>query len=337
LQISDAHTNKNKQTNKHTHTRCLVKLQTRDENRTYELEARLGFVQDGRGQGGSGEERARFDNGVSRDFMDRVLDLCEEWDDWTSVSAWNEMHDFIFRVGSTQMRTTVSYDANLDEGVRRTVKKRIVRLKDFSYLSTLGGVPRTGMLSADVRIALSEETMVDEDTLPEWGKKRRPLRVRIKQRRSFNYTPAGASKPVWRFDFTLVWSAKTLKRAQLKQRVEEPNYELECELINPKGYLEDELDDRKVAKDLLLKIREFLEPWGGYRLEGVKNKSLNANRRYGRSNAKEVTKGRWIVTKPNRTKSPGDNAASSEKPTSSGGHHKSREKPTNGGGDEPGP
>jgi hypothetical protein len=169
-------------------------LQTRDENRTYELEARLGFVQDGRGQGGSGEERARFDNGVSREFMDRVLDLCEEWDDWTSVSAWNEMHDFIFRVGSTQMRTTVSYDANLDEGVRRTVKKRIVRLKDFSYLSTLGGVPRTGMLSADVRIALSEETMVDEDTLPEWGKKRRPLRVRIKQRRSFNYTPAGADK-----------------------------------------------------------------------------------------------------------------------------------------------
>jgi hypothetical protein len=75
-----------------------------------------------------------------------------------------------------------------------------------------------------------------------------------------------------------VWSAKTLKRAQLKQRVEEPNYELECELINPKGYLEDELDDRKVAKDLLLKLREFLEPWGGYRLEGVKNKSMNANR-----------------------------------------------------------
>ena len=64
--------------------------------------------------------------------------------------------------------------------------------------------------------------------------------------------------------------------------MEEPNYELECELINPKGYLEDELDDRKVAKDLLLKIREFLEPWGGYRLEGVKNKSLNANRFVGK-------------------------------------------------------
>jgi hypothetical protein len=65
-----------------------------------------------------------------------------------------------------------------------------------------------------------------------------------------------------------VWSAKTLKRAQLKQRVEEPNYELECELINPKGYL--------------LKLREFLEPWGGYRLEGVKNKSMNANRFVGK-------------------------------------------------------
>lgn len=181
--------------------------QAKNGNKTYELEARLGFVQDGRGQGGSGEEKARFDNGVSREFMDRVLDLCEEWGDWTSLSGWSEMHDLIFRVGSTQMRTTVSYDASLDEGVRKTVKKRIVGLKDFSYVSTLGGVPRTGMLSADVRIALSEETVVDEESLPEWGKTRRPLRVRIKQRRSFNYTPEGATKPVWRFDFTLVWSA----------------------------------------------------------------------------------------------------------------------------------
>lgn len=75
---------------------------------------------------------------------------------------------------------------------------------------------------------------------------------------------------------------KTLKKAQLKQRVEEPNYELECELIHPVSYLNEELDDVKVATDLLLKLREFLEPWGGYYLEWVDNKTFQPKRRYGK-------------------------------------------------------
>jgi hypothetical protein len=87
------------------------------------------------------------------------------------------------------------------------LKKTILQLKDYSYVSTLGGIPRTGLLSADVRVALSEETQVGEDDVPACCKDKHPMRVRIKQRRSFHYTPKGATLPVWRFDFTLVWSA----------------------------------------------------------------------------------------------------------------------------------
>jgi hypothetical protein len=39
-------------------------------NKSYELEARLGVVQ---GIDGMGEARARFENGVSRSFMDRFV------------------------------------------------------------------------------------------------------------------------------------------------------------------------------------------------------------------------------------------------------------------------
>lgn len=69
-----------------------------------------------------------------------------------------------------------------------------------------------------------------------------------------------------RFDFTLVWSAKTLSRAQKLQRFAEPEFELECECMDPGSYLQWEKDDVRVAAGLLLKLRDFLEPWGGYKL-----------------------------------------------------------------------
>ena len=61
---------------------------------TFELEARLGTWQfDGVRKG-----RGRFVNGVSRDFMDRVLALCEGWADWCAVGGWVEMHDYVGRI-----------------------------------------------------------------------------------------------------------------------------------------------------------------------------------------------------------------------------------------------
>jgi hypothetical protein len=70
---------------------------------TFELEARLGTWQwDGVRRG-----RGRFANGVSREFMDRVLALCEGWADWSPVGGWEEMHDYVGRVNQLQVRTTV--------------------------------------------------------------------------------------------------------------------------------------------------------------------------------------------------------------------------------------
>jgi hypothetical protein len=45
---------------------------------------------------------------------------------------------------------------------------------------------------------------------------------------------------------------KSLKKAQLKQMYEEPNFELECELIDAWDYLQREPDDAVVAKVISL-------------------------------------------------------------------------------------
>jgi hypothetical protein len=111
---------------------------------------------------------------------------------------------------------------------------------------------------------------MDQDSLPPWGSDGyEPIRVRIKQRRSFLYTPSSAQQPVWRFDFTLVWSGRTFGQAQQRQQLEEPDFELECEFLDPASYLSLQPDDLAVAEGLLVKLSDFLEPWGGYKLEPV--------------------------------------------------------------------
>ncbi len=45
-----------------------------------------------------------------------------------------------------------------------------------------------------------------------------------------------------------IFVQKSLKKAQQKQIYEEPNFELECELIDPWDYLQHEPDDAIVAK-----------------------------------------------------------------------------------------
>jgi len=205
------------------------------EGSSFELEARLGTWVPGEEARGT---TARFANGVSREFMDRVLDLCQGWDDWSAAEGWREMHDYIFRIGNAQVRTTVGFDPSTGQASSRTVHKKILKIRDYAYVPTIGEGPRISLLAADVRVALSEERVIRESSLPKWGPARVPLRVRIKQRRSFYYTPArqegrsgdvsateavGKKDAVWRFDFTLVWSARTLAQAQRLQQTVLPS------------------------------------------------------------------------------------------------------------------
>jgi hypothetical protein len=190
-----------------------------------------------------------------------------------SLSLYQEMHDYVSRVGAMQLRTTVRSDPKTGAPFRKTVNKRLLKVRDFRYVPTLGGAKDSlRVLSSDVRVALSEERVLDEDSLPPLGPGRPPLRVRIKQRRSFYYTPSNAERPVWRFDFTLVWAGRTFAQAQQRQMYEEPGFELECEFLDPPSCLAQQSDDWAVAEGLLLKLSDFLEPWGGYKLEPVFNR-----------------------------------------------------------------
>mmetsp|Transcript_42150 Transcript_42150/g.132764 ORF Transcript_42150/g.132764 Transcript_42150/m.132764 type:complete len:747 (-) Transcript_42150:855-3095(-) len=222
-----------------------------DGSTSYELEARLG-----KWLPGTSGSPGRFRNGVTREFMDRVLGMCEGWDDWTEHGEWKEIHDYILKVGSNQYRVAVAFNEDTQQATKMVLQKKILKIKDFAYISTIGdGQPLTA-LSSDVRIALSEERILKGD--PAIIRNGTQIRVRIKQRKSFLYTPSNAAKPVWRFDFTLVWSGKTLGQARNQQMNTEPDFELECECIDPYNYLKNQTDDRVVAEGLLLKLRDFL-------------------------------------------------------------------------------
>ena len=60
-----------------------------------------------------------------------------------------------------QLRTTVRLDPEADTPVVKTVHKRLLKVRDFSYVPTLGGSrgdrEALRMLASDVRVALSEE------------------------------------------------------------------------------------------------------------------------------------------------------------------------------------
>jgi len=104
-----------------------------------------------------------------------------------SSRSWEEMHDYISRINALQIRTTVRRDPQTGLPYRKTVHKRMLKVRDLCYVPTLG-MPKDAkdslrILSSDVRVALSEERVLDEDSLPPWGTGPAPMRVRIKQRR----------------------------------------------------------------------------------------------------------------------------------------------------------
>lgn len=152
-----------------------------------------------------------------------------------------QLASYVSRSNQLQLRTTIRLDPATGLPVRKTVHKRLLKVRDFCYVPTLGAGKHAKeslrVLSSDVRVALSEERVLESSTLPPWGSRRASMRVRIKQRRSFLYTPEGAEEPVWRFDFTLVWAGKTFAQAHQRQQFEEPDFELECELLDPLSHL----------------------------------------------------------------------------------------------------
>ena len=110
----------------------------------------------------------------------------------------------------------------------------------------------------DVRVSLQREAPVAVRELP--VRVDAPHLIRVKQRKSFTYTPAGAAVPVWRMDVSLVFQAKTLDAAYELLRVNSvSSYEIELECIHAAAYASSiKHDYGRLASSLLVKLCDFL-------------------------------------------------------------------------------
>lgn len=240
-----------------------------------ELEGRLGRVLvDEQG-------RRRFVPGVSADFMARLLAMLEPSTVWCETQPWTQSIDRMYSLANgVHVRTTSSLRYNgADQSasaagnanatptpqlaVTHITKTRVasVDLQWRVAAASMAAAADTGF-NYDVRVSLNDEAAVPVTEFP--------VRidavnlVRIKQRRSFRYKPAGESAALWSIDLTLVWSAPThLEALRALRNNVVPVYEVEIECLRPQSLLGDRRQVTGVdvlALSLLLKIADLFGP-----------------------------------------------------------------------------
>lgn len=256
-----------------------------------ELECRLGQI-----DSKSSTITNKFSPGVSKMTYEQCLQLVQTFPNWSQVTNPRWITDFFYnfpenhtRPGypqqlskvlgnsfrpASQIRTSVMY---IDENSRKIqhIYKHSLGQLTFKYqkTGTSGGSAGSGVKSEklmnnneyDLRFAINwEEDVCD---VPNCAL---PTLVRLKQRKSFYYTPDHFTKPIWSFDFTKTWSGKTKEEAEFKQKHGDCLYEIECECLDMKAYMDNnDHDELFLATSMLLKMRDFIGIHTPYSLEPV--------------------------------------------------------------------
>jgi hypothetical protein len=207
------------------------------EDALVELETRMGQIQ-----------QNKFVPGLSKPLFDRVLRLIHSYRGWSKVTPWTEIHDFFYDgLDNEPIRTTVMFDETQRKLHQRHIRKKKIASLDLKSHKEI-----------DIRIALAVEEDLDPSIIPEIVE---PNLVRIKQRRSYYYTPSGMTDPAWVFDLTLTWQGSTKEEAELNQKEIDPVMEVECECLSPMLYRQHKQEDHKyVAQSLLRKVLDFFPP-----------------------------------------------------------------------------
>lgn len=159
-------------------------------------------------------------------------------------SEWAESHDAFFTVDDvpSEVRSSVSFDSDMLNMKCTNIAK--VTVKSFEIAEELATE------GCAWRVHLSHENVIPADKLPDMIL---PDKVRIKQRKSFTYKNADATA-VWKYDFTLSWTAPTKDEAQQMQFGDvEPEYEFEVEL----QYAHPDLSDDYLTDSILAKLQDL--------------------------------------------------------------------------------
>lgn len=151
---------------------------------------------------------------VTKEEMDTVLRTIADSNPFHDTQEWIESHDYFFQHDGQMVRSSVTFDVtDFSMLTVHVVKKRIARTDAQRF-----------------RVAAATESPVQAKTLPFATS---VDHMRIKQRRSICVRPPELTKPLWRYDFTIVWGADSKQQAELMQRAGPANYEVEVEVLAP--------------------------------------------------------------------------------------------------------
>lgn len=236
-----------------------------------ELEGRLGrFTSTG------------FDPDIGSSAFCLLLQMLEAFPRWSRVEPWIESQEVFYTtelpgsiIGDTnaqarplQVRSSVKArqnTGNVDEtthelDVSHVVKRKYGRVDlhlqsvdvGCCALETRAGNPRP----VDARIALSMEFPVNSDMLPVAVT---PQFVRIKQRKRFFLGSLGVAGDCFSFDLSVVYKGRTRTEAEARQQKGDgASFEVECECLAPKEYLDATNDDATcLGLSIVLKLLDF--------------------------------------------------------------------------------
>lgn len=253
--------NKKNKDQKLTLKEALTKLFTRlksllspNSNHSYELECRLGKIQSN-----------KFVPGVSKDYWTQLLSKFHSYDGWVKIIPRHEVYDHYYSHGNNKnirTRVSASYTRESHEENDQmdciTTQLVVENCKKCTIESvTIQHDHIDSRSPYDIKLSLSQESKLSEEQLP--AVVHFFNCVRLKQREIFEYRPEGFDFPIWNFEFSLVWTGKTLQEAEKKREKTAPIYEIECELLNPTYYLtqmKENLDDMAIA--FIVRIYDIL-------------------------------------------------------------------------------
>lgn len=214
-----------------------------------ELEVRFGRI---RGR--------TFDPGFSPTEVDRIEALLQTFKNWSKgESGWYQSH--VFYHGSSipgdkrELRTEKTYRSTTREDVE-CIEKRSVDKLDCAVALLEGPPigPEGESPPVDFRVSVAVEHPVPKDDIP---MSVRTDRCVLKRRREFLYTPVDRYAPLWAFHITKRWSAPTLVQALFLSAKDQPQCDIELELLDPRYLVEVGTDE--AAFKMLWKVYDVIQ------------------------------------------------------------------------------
>lgn len=181
---------------------------------------------------------------------------------WSTVTRWAHSVERTFPLvgDDTAIATCRVWASDTEPPGQPTLQFENFVARDGGHVDMTWTHPDPRRLPAhrDVRVAVIEEAPCADEELPEFVQ---PTRTRVRQSCGYTCTPLGAARPVWAFNFSLVWDCGScLASNDVIRFMQEPLMEVTLECIRPLEYLKSVGGDAAyVSKSLSWKVADLFD------------------------------------------------------------------------------